>query len=203
MDIGLSAQQASLRDELRAYFDHLLDPATVEELRSSKGVGAAPRRVWKQMCADGWAGIGWPDRVGRAGQGPDRAVHLLRRVHAGRRPASPCSRSTRSGRRSCDTAPTSRSAPLLPRILTGDIHFCIGYSEPEAGTDLAALRCRAVRDGDEYVINGQKMWTSLASGADYCWLAVRTDPDAPKHKGISILIVPMDTPGITSSPSTC
>jgi alkylation response protein AidB-like acyl-CoA dehydrogenase len=89
---------------------------------------------------------------------------------------------------------------FLPQILAGDIHFCIGYSEPGAGTDLAALQTRAVRDGDEYVINGQKMWTSLAGGADYCWLAVRTDPDAKKHKGISVIIVPMDTPGITIQP---
>ena len=91
---------------------------------------------------------------------------------------------------------------FVPKILAGDIHFCIGYSEPQAGTDLAALQCRAVRDGDEYVINGQKMWTSLAGGADYCWLAVRTDPEAKKHKGISVIIVPMDTPGITIQPLT-
>jgi alkylation response protein AidB-like acyl-CoA dehydrogenase len=88
----------------------------------------------------------------------------------------------------------------LPRILSGDIHFCIGYSEPGAGTDLASLQTRAVRDGESYVINGQKMWTSISKDADYCWLAVRTDPEAAKHKGISIIIVPMDTPGITLSP---
>ena len=89
---------------------------------------------------------------------------------------------------------------FLPRILAGEIHFCIGYSEPGAGTDLASLTTRAIRDGDEYVINGQKMWTSLSSDADYMWLAVRTDPDAKKHKGISIVVVPMDTPGITLQP---
>ena len=93
-----------------------------------------------------------------------------------------------------------QKADYLPRILAGEILFCIGYSEPGAGSDLAALQTRAVRDGDEYVINGQKMWTSISSDADYCWLAVRTDPDAAKHKGISIIIVPMDTPGITLSP---
>src|SRR6202008_3377979 len=80
---------------------------------------------------------------------------------------------------------------FLPTILKGEIHFCIGYSEPGAGTDLAALRTRADRDGDEYVINGQKMWTSLASDADYIWLAVRTDPNASKHAGLSIIIVDM------------
>jgi alkylation response protein AidB-like acyl-CoA dehydrogenase len=95
-----------------------------------------------------------------------------------------------------------QKAEFLPRILAGDSHFCIGYSEPGAGTDLASLTTSAVRDGDEYVVNGQKMWTSVSKDADYCWLAVRTDPGVKKHKGISILIVPMDDPGITVSPLT-
>jgi alkylation response protein AidB-like acyl-CoA dehydrogenase len=92
----------------------------------------------------------------------------------------------------------------LPKIAAGEIHFSIGYSEPDAGTDLASLRTRAVREttdrGDEYVINGQKMWTSLIQYADYVWLACRTDADAPKHKGLSILIVPTDSPGFSWTP---
>jgi len=89
---------------------------------------------------------------------------------------------------------------FLPRILKGEIHFCIGYSEPGAGTDLAALKTRAVRDGEEYVINGQKIFTSLAADADYVWLAARTNPEAKKHKGISLFVVPMDTPGVSIVP---
>src|SRR5262249_32133485 len=89
---------------------------------------------------------------------------------------------------------------FLPKIAAGELHFSIGYSEPEAGTDLAALRTRAVRDGEEYVINGQKMWTSLIGYADYVWLACRTDPDAPRHKGLSIIIVPTDSPGFSWTP---
>jgi 3-oxocholest-4-en-26-oyl-CoA dehydrogenase alpha subunit len=89
---------------------------------------------------------------------------------------------------------------FLPKILAGEIHFCIGYTEPESGTDLASLQTRAVRDGDEYVINGQKIYTSLAGDADYIWLATRTDPEVAKHKGISMFIVPMDTPGIKVVP---
>ena len=92
---------------------------------------------------------------------------------------------------------------FLPKILAGDLHFCIGYTEPESGTDLASLQTRAVRDGDEYVINGQKIYTSLAGDADYIWLATRTDPDVAKHKGISMFVVPMDTPGIKVVPCTC
>ena len=93
-----------------------------------------------------------------------------------------------------------QKARYLPRIAAGEIHFSIGYSEPEAGTDLASLRTRAVRDGDGYVINGQKMWTSLIQYADYVWLACRTDPDAPRHKGLSILIVPTDAAGFSWTP---
>jgi alkylation response protein AidB-like acyl-CoA dehydrogenase len=89
---------------------------------------------------------------------------------------------------------------FLPKILKGEIHFCIGYTEPGAGTDLAALKTRAVRDGDEYVINGQKIFTSLAGGADYVWLATRTNPEVKKHKGISMFIVPMSTPGVKVVP---
>ena len=99
-----------------------------------------------------------------------------------------------------DFGTRSRRQSFLPRILAGEIHFCIGYTEPNAGTDLAALTTRAVRDGDEYVINGAKIFTSLAGGADYIWLATRTDPEASKHKGISMFIVPMDTPGIRVVP---
>jgi hypothetical protein len=88
----------------------------------------------------------------------------------------------------------------LPKIASGELHFSIGYSEPGAGTDLASLRTRAVRDGDEYVINGQKMWTSLISYADYVWLAARTDPDLPRHKGLSMIIVPTDSPGFSWTP---
>src|SRR6202011_5124302 len=89
---------------------------------------------------------------------------------------------------------------FLPGILRGEIHFSIGYSEPGAGTDLASLTTRAVRDGDEYVVNGQKMWTSLIQYADYVWLACRTDPAAPRHRGLSIIIVPTSAPGFSWTP---
>ena len=89
---------------------------------------------------------------------------------------------------------------FLPKIAAGDLHFSIGYSEPGAGTDLASLRTTAVRDGDDYVINGQKMWTSLIAYADYVWLAVRTDPEAKKHRGISMLIVPTTAEGFSWTP---
>jgi alkylation response protein AidB-like acyl-CoA dehydrogenase len=162
-------------------------------------VGEAPRRIWKQMCSDGWAGIGWPKEYG--GQGRS-AIEQFIFFDESMRAGAPVPMLTLNS-----VGPTimafgtdEQKADYLPRILAGDIHFCIGYSEPGAGTDLASLKTRAVHDGESYIINGQKMWTSLSSDADYCWLAVRTDPDAAKHKGISMILVPMDTPGITLSP---
>ena len=199
MEIGYTPEQEAMRSELRAYYEKLLDPATVAELVESHAIGEPPRRIWKQMCADGWAGIGWPKEYG--GQGRS-AIEQFIFFDESMRAGAPVPMLTLNS-----VGPTimafgsdEQKEYYLPRILSGDIHFCIGYSEPGAGTDLASLQTRAVRDGDSYVINGQKMWTSLSSDADYCWLAVRTDPEAPKHKGISIIIVPMDTPGITLSP---
>ena len=199
MEIGYTPEQLAMQQELRAYYEKLLDPATVAELHESHAVGEAPRRIWKQMCADGWAGIGWPQEYG--GQGRS-AIEQFIFFDESMRAGAPVPMLTLNS-----VGPTimafgtdEQKADYLPRILSGDIHFCIGYSEPGAGTDLASLKTRAVRDGESYVINGQKMWTSLSSDADYCWLAVRTDPDAAKHKGISMILVPMDTPGITLSP---
>jgi 3-oxocholest-4-en-26-oyl-CoA dehydrogenase alpha subunit len=199
MEIGYTPEQEAMRSELRAYYDKLLDPATVAELSAAHGIGESPRRIWKQMCADGWAGIGWPREYG--GQGRS-AIEQFIFFDESMRAGAPVPMLTLNS-----VGPTimafgtdEQKADYLPRILAGDIHFCIGYSEPGAGTDLASLQTRAVRDGESYVINGQKMWTSISKDADYCWLAVRTDPEAAKHKGISIIIVPMDTPGITLSP---
>ncbi|QQS25635.1 MAG: acyl-CoA dehydrogenase family protein [Actinomycetota bacterium] len=199
MEIAYTPEQEAMRSELRAYYERLLDPDTVAEMADGHGVGDANRRVWKQMCADGWAGIGWPKEYG--GQGRS-AIEQFIFFDESMRSGAPVPMLTINS-----VGPTimafgseEQKEFFLPRILSGDLHFCIGYSEPGAGTDLASLTTRAVRDGDEYVINGQKMWTSLSSGADYCWLAVRTDPDVKKHKGISILAVPMDTPGISLQP---
>jgi alkylation response protein AidB-like acyl-CoA dehydrogenase len=197
--IGLSPEQLDLQRELRAYYARLLDPDTVAELTHAGGVGAAPRRVWKQMCADGWAGIGWPTEYGGRGKGPmEQFIFFDESMRAGA-PVPMLSLNT-VGPSIMSFGTQEQRDFFLPRILAGDLHFCIGYSEPEAGTDLASLRCKATRDGDTYVIDGQKQWTSLASDADYCWLAVRTDPEVKKHKGISILAVPLDTPGITVTP---
>jgi len=199
MYIGLSEEQEALRQELRAYYDQLLTPEVVEAVAESNGVGPAMRRVVRQMGEDGWLGIGWPAEYGGKGKTPiEQFIFFDESMRAGA--PVPMLTINTVGPTIFRFGTDEQKQRFLPRILSGEIHFCIGYTEPGAGTDLAALRTRAVRDGDEYVINGQKIFTSLASDADYCWLAVRTDPDVPKHKGISLIIVPLDTPGITVQP---
>ena len=199
MHIAYTEEQEALRDELRAYYDQLLNDDLRDALHKEMGCGPVTRQVVKQMAADGWLGIGWPKEYG--GQGRSQLEQFIFFDESMRSGAPvPMLTINTVGPTIMEFGTDEQKAEFLPRILAGDLHFCIGYSEPEAGTDLAALKTKAVLDGDEYVINGQKMWTSLASDADYCWLAVRTDPDAPKHKGISMIIVDMKSPGITVDP---
>jgi 3-oxocholest-4-en-26-oyl-CoA dehydrogenase alpha subunit len=199
MELGYTAEQEALRAALRAYYEQLLDPDTVAELAQGHGIGPKVRSVWKQMCADGWAGIGWPKEWGGQGKSAiEQFIFFDESMRSGA-PVPMLSINT-VGPTIMQFGTDEQKEFFLPKILAGDLHFCIGYSEPGAGTDLASLKTRAVRDGDEYIINGQKTWTSLANGADYCWLAVRTNPEVAKHKGISIIILPLDTPGITIQP---
>ncbi|MCX7620931.1 MAG: acyl-CoA dehydrogenase family protein [Acidimicrobiales bacterium] len=199
MYIGYTEEHEALRRELRAYYDKLLTPEIAEEISRSEGVGPVVREIVRQMGADGWLGIGWPVEYGGQGRGfIEQFIFFDESMRAG----APVPMLTINS-----VAPTimkygseEQKAYYLPRILRGEIHFCIGYTEPDAGTDLASLKTRAVRDGDEWVINGQKIFTSLATDADYVWLAVRTDPEAPKHKGISIIIVPTDVSGFKVVP---
>jgi len=170
-----------------------------EELLASNLVGPTVARLRRQMGADGWLGIGWPPEYG--GQGKSLLEQLIFFDEAARADAPVPVLAINS------VAPTlmafgteAQKQEYLPRILSGEIMFCIGYTEPGAGTDLAALTTRADRDGDEYVINGQKIFTSLAHDADYVWLAARTAPSSSRHDGISIFIVPMNAPGVKVQP---
>ncbi|MEI7858344.1 MAG: acyl-CoA dehydrogenase family protein [Acidimicrobiales bacterium] len=199
MEIGYTEEHQALRNELRAYYEKLLTPEVVEQLHIGHGIGGDMRRVVKQMATDGWLGIGWPVEWG--GQGKS-AIEQFIFFDESMRAGAPVPMLTINtvGPTLMQYGTQEQKEFFLPKILAGDIHFCIGYTEPESGTDLASLQTRAVRDGDEYVINGQKIYTSLAGDADYIWLATRTDPDVAKHKGISMFIVPMDTPGIKVVP---
>jgi 3-oxocholest-4-en-26-oyl-CoA dehydrogenase alpha subunit len=199
MEIGLTGDQEALRSELREYYSNLLTPDLEAELATSAGVGPTVRRVVKQMASDGWLGIGWPPEYG--GQGRS-AIEQFIFFDESMRSGAPVPMLTINtvGPTIMTFGTDEQKSFFLPKILAGEIHFCIGYTEPNAGTDLAALVTKGEVDGDELVINGQKVFTSLAGDADYCWLAVRTNPDASKHKGISIVIVPMDTPGVRVVP---
>jgi len=199
MEIGYTEEHQALRNELRAYYDKLLTPEVVEQLHRGHGIGGDMRRVVKQMATDGWLGIGWPKEWGGQGKGPiEQFIFFDESMRAGA--PVPMLTINTVGPTLMNFGTQEQKEFFLPKILAGDIHFCIGYTEPGSGTDLASLQTRAVRDGDEYVINGQKIYTSLAGDADYIWLATRTDPEAAKHKGISMFVVPMDTPGIKVVP---
>jgi alkylation response protein AidB-like acyl-CoA dehydrogenase len=199
MEIGYTEEHQALRNELREYYAKLLTPEVEEQLANGHGIGPDMRRVVKQMATDGWLGIGWPKEWGGQGKGPvEQFIFFDESMRAGA--PVPMLTINTVGPTLMDYGTQEQKEFFLPKILAGDIHFCIGYTEPESGTDLASLQTRAVRDGDEYVINGQKIYTSLAGDADYIWLATRTDPDVAKHKGISMFVVPMDTPGIKVVP---
>src|ERR1017187_10840978 len=199
MEIAYTEEQQALKSEWRSYYETLLTPELELELSEAAGIGPTVRRVVKQMATDGWLGIGWPKEWG--GQGRS-AIEQFIFFDESMRSGAPVPMLTINtvGPTIMNYGTQEQKEFFLPKILAGDIHFCIGYTEPESGTDLASLQTRAVRDGDEYVINGQKIYTSLAGDADYIWLATRTDPEVSKHKGISIFIVPMDTPGIKVVP---
>ena len=200
MYIGYSVEQEALRQELRAYYAELLTPEIVDGLANGHGVGPIMRKVVRQMGADGWLGIGWPTEYGGQGRSAiEQFIFFDESMRAGA--PVPMLTINTVGPTIMNFGTDAQKEFFLPKILAGEIHFCIGYSESGAGTDLASLKTRAVRDGDEYVINGQKMWTSLASDADYIWIATRTNPEVKKHKGISMFIVDMkNTPGIRIDP---
>jgi 3-oxocholest-4-en-26-oyl-CoA dehydrogenase alpha subunit len=198
MHIAYTEQQEALRQELQRYFSKLMTDDVQRQMLAGEG-SVIYRDLVRQMGKDGWLGIGWPKEFG--GQNRSMLEQLIFTDEASKYGAPvPFLTLNTVGPTIMEYGTEEQKSLFLPRILEGELHFSIGYSEPDAGTDLAALRTTAVRDGDEYVINGQKMWTSLIEHADYVWLAVRTDPEAPRHKGLSVLLVPTDSPGFSWTP---
>jgi 3-oxocholest-4-en-26-oyl-CoA dehydrogenase alpha subunit len=202
MQISYTPEQERLRQQLREYFAGLMTPELRERLASSDGEygdGEAYKQVVRQLGQDGWLAIGWPSEYG--GQNRSVLEQLIFTDEAAIAGVPvPFLTINTVGPTIMRFGTPEQKERFLPRIAAGELHFSIGYSEPEAGTDLATLRTRAVRDGDEYVINGQKMWTSLIQYADYVWLACRTDPEALRHRGLSIIIVPTDAEGFSWTP---
>jgi 3-oxocholest-4-en-26-oyl-CoA dehydrogenase alpha subunit len=199
MFIDLTPAQRALQEELRAYFARLVTPEQRIAQDEEEEMGKAWRDTVRQMGRDGWLGIGWPTEYGGQGRGP--IDQLIFYEEAGRAGAPiPLVTINTVGPTIAAHGTDEQKSFFLPKILGGEIHFAIGYSEPEAGTDLASLRTRAERHDDVYVVNGQKVFTTGGHIADYVWLACRTNPDAPKHRGISILIVDTSDPGFSSTP---
>ena len=198
MFIELTAEQTALRDELRAYFPALMTEREREMMRKDRH-GAVYRDVVRRMGRDGWLGVGWPAEYGGRGFGQVEQQIFADEALRADVPLPSVTLQT-VGPTLYSHGSAEQKAFFLPKILAGEVHFAIGYTEPDAGTDLAALRTRAVLSGDTYVVNGQKIFTTGAHEADYVWLACRTSPDAPRHKGISILIVSTDDPGFSWTP---
>ncbi|HEY2316070.1 MAG TPA: acyl-CoA dehydrogenase family protein [Streptosporangiaceae bacterium] len=202
MQISYTPEQEQLRQQLREYFAALMTQerrAGLAHADGEYGDGVTYKEVVRQLGRDGWLALGWPAEYG----GQDRSVidQLIFTDEAATAGVPvPFLTINTVGPTIMRFGTPAQKERFLPRIAAGDLHFSIGYSEPGAGTDLASLRTRAVRDGDSYVINGQKMWTSLIQYADYIWLACRTDPEAPRHKGLSIIIVPTDADGFSWTP---
>jgi 3-oxocholest-4-en-26-oyl-CoA dehydrogenase alpha subunit len=192
--LEFTAEQASLQTELRAYF-----AALVEEVEASDSEEAAYTHYIRRMGEDGWLGLGWPVEYGGQARGPIDQMIFVEESHWAGVPL-PFLTLNSVGPTLMTLGTDEQKGRLLPGILRGEVHFSIGYTEPTAGTDLASLRTRAERDGDEYVITGEKLYTSAIQYADYIWLAARTDPDAPKHKGLSVFIVPVGAPGFSWAP---
>ena len=203
MHLAPTERQRRLRAELRAYFAALMPdgPPGADDPRGQ-------RALLRRIGADGWLGLGWPVEYGGQGRGSDEQFVFFDEAYRANAPVSMVTLNT-VGPTLMKYGSEEQKAALLPGILRGELVFAIGYSEPSAGTDLASLRTRAVRqrtgaeaEGDEggWLIDGQKIFTSNAHNADWIWLACRTDPEAPKHHGISILLVPTDAPGFSWTP---
>ena len=200
MFLAYTPGQLRFRQEVRDYFETLMTPEVQTALAAvDEDTDSAYREVIARIGRDGWLTVHWPVEYG--GRGLSRVESYIFFDETARLGVPiPILTTNSVGPALMRHGTDEQRARFLPGIARGETHFSIGYSEPEAGTDLASLRTRAERDGDDYVINGQKMWTSLIHHADYVWLAVRTDTAAPPHRGISILIVPTDAPGFSWTP---
>jgi alkylation response protein AidB-like acyl-CoA dehydrogenase len=203
MKVEFTPEQTALRKELRAYFEELMTPELRAEVEATPGEGGGPL-FWQAMDKlgkDGWIGVGWSKEVGGLGMTELEQMIFIEEVMRTGFPFPFLTTESVGPILAANASPRMRDL-LVPKILSGKSILTIGYSEPGAGTDLAALTTTATKDGDEWVIKGQKIYTSLAQHADYVWIAARTDsdPELKKHKGISIFLLPTDAEGYSRTP---
>ncbi len=204
MDFRFTAEEAAFREEVRGFLSNELpddwnaaDPYGFDADESVRKLG---RRITKKLAERKWLAMAWPEEYG--GLGASHMQQLIYNEEMSYRgvPGGGGMGVAWVGPAIMLYGTEEQKQQYLPGITSGDEIWCTLYSEPEAGSDLASLQTSAVRDGDDYVINGQKIWTSGAQRSTWGWLAARTDPEAPKHKGISTFVLPMDAPGITVRP---
>lgn len=199
-----------LTDEQRAYAEGLrryLDGLDLTEVYAERRVGTAEvseagpvaQRLLRKMSKDGWLGVGWPTEYGGGGRTAVEQWIFIEEMTYRNLPTGGLTLSA-IGPTIMRVGSEAQKATFLPGILSGDLVFAIGYSEPNAGTDLASLQTRAIRAGDDYLINGQKIYTTGAHYATHIWLAARTGERDSRSRGISVIIVPIDTPGIVVRP---
>ena len=197
MYVDLTPAQHALRHKVRDYFQNLMTPELRDQLRGKEG-GELYRDTIRQMGRDGWLAVGWPKEHGGQGYGPTEQFIFFEEANIAGAPLPFVTIST-VGPALMAYGTEAQKAKFLPGIAAGEIIFAIGYSEPDAGSDLAVLKTTARLQGDEFVVNGTKLWTSGAESADYIWLAARTDPERPRHKGVSILILDTAAEGFTTT----
>ncbi len=194
MDFDWSPEQNELRAEARAV---AADAVARYGRYNDSWMNGYSKPFAKEMASRGWIGMTWPTEFGGGGQPPiNRLIVGEEMIAAGAPIASMWFADRQMGPSLISYGSADQQAEFLPPMLAGEVTWCIGMSEPDAGSDLAGLTTSAARVGDDFVINGQKIWTSFAADADYCYLICRTSSDGPPHRGISEIIVPMDTPGI-------
>ena len=201
MDFAYPRDVLDFRTEFGRYLDSVVTDELLREVSTSgaETTGPLTKAFWRRLGEDGYFGLGWPAEYGGGGKSV-LYLHAFNYVMMYRRLPVPIVTLNTVAPALMRVGSEAQKQEYLPRILRGEMEFAIGYSEPGAGTDLASLETRAVRDGDTYVVNGQKVFTSGAHHSDFVWLAVRTDPEAPKHRGISLLIVPLDSDGVEVRP---
>ncbi len=187
MFVDLTPEQHALRLKVRDYFQNLMTPELRAALRGMEG-GDLYRDTIRKIGRDGWLALGWPKEHGGQGYAATEQLIFFEEANIAGAPLPFVTIST-VGPALMEFGTDKQKAQFLQGIAAGEILFSIGYSEPGAGSDLAVLKTTARLDGDHFVVNGNKLWTSGAEAADYIWLAARTDPDLPRHKGISILIL--------------
>lgn len=197
MFIDLTPEQRALRLEVRDYFSQLMTPELRKQLRGKEG-GDNFRNVVRQMGKDGWLAVGWPKEHGGQGYQATEQLIFFEEANIAGAPLPFVTIST-VGPALMQYGTDLQKEKFLPGIANGEIHFAIGYSEPNAGSDLATLTTKATLEGDNFIVNGNKMWTSGAESADYIWLAARTDQELPRHKGISIMILDTQSEGFSTT----